>query len=100
MHYKTLNKRSAEKSAELVYIFSNLRLLHSITAGGRVEFVYAWRNDGGDGFDAGANEWSATLVEAMGVDICDATSEEDCEPESELNSDEISEDETVTGDNK
>ena len=41
--YSRPNKLSAEKSAELVYIFSNLRLLRKITAGDRVEFFYAWR---------------------------------------------------------
>ena len=29
----------------------------------------------------------------MDIDVCEATSEEDCEPENELDSDEISEDE-------
>ena len=33
------------------------------------------------------------LSEPMDVDVYEATSEEDCEPESELDSDEISEDE-------
>ena len=40
------------------------------------------------------------MGEARDVDVCDATSEEDCEPESELDIDEISEDENVTSDNK
>ena len=40
VHSKKWNKLSAEKSAELVYIFSNLRLLRKITAGDKVEFFY------------------------------------------------------------
>ena len=75
---------------------SGLLLLLKITAGDRVEFFYAWRKDGDKGTAAGANERSATLVGAMDVGVCDAANEEDCEPEtaeSELDSDEISEDE-------
>ena len=34
---------------ELVYIFSNLRLLRNITAGDKVEFFYTWRKDGDKG---------------------------------------------------
>ena len=86
------NKLSAKKSAELVYIFSNLRLLRKITAGDKVEFLYAWRKDGDKGVAAGANERSGALIQSMDIDVCEATSEEDREPESELDSDEISED--------
>ena len=96
----SLNKLSAEqtqinakKSVELVYIFSNLRLLRKITAGDKVEFFYAWRKDGDTGVAACANERSGALVQSMDIDVCEATSEEDREPESELDSDEISEDE-------
>ena len=65
----SLNKLSAEqtqinakKSVELVYIFSNLRLLRKITAGDKVEFFYAWRKDGGKCVAAGANERSGALI--------------------------------------
>jgi hypothetical protein len=97
VHSKKRNKLSAEKSAELVYIFSNLRLLRKITAGDKVEFFYAWRKDGDKGVAAGANERSEELIQSMDMDVCEATSEEDCEPESELDSDEISEDEDDYG---
>ena len=46
---------------------------------------------------AGANERSEELIQSMDIDVCEATSEEDCEPESELDSDEISEDEDDYG---
>jgi hypothetical protein len=45
----------------------------------------------------GANERSEELIQSMDMDVCEATSEEDCEPESELDSDEISEDEDDYG---
>ena len=50
VHSKKLkrNKLSAEKSAEFVYIFSNLCLLRRVTAGDKVELFYAWRKDGED----------------------------------------------------
>ena len=82
---------------ELVCIFSNLLLLRDITAGDKVEFFYAWRKDGDKGVAAGANERSEELIQSMDMDVCEATSEEDCEPESELDSDEISEDEDDYG---
>ena len=93
VHSKKRNKLSAEKSAELVYIFSNLHLLRKIAAGDKVGFFYAWRKDGDESVTAGANERSTALFESMDVDVCEATREEDCEPESELDSDKISEDE-------
>ena len=49
------------------------------------------RKDGDTGVAAGAraNERSEALIQSMDIDVC----EEDCEPESELDSDEFSEDE-------
>ena len=35
---------------------------------------------------AGANEQSEALIQSMDIDICEATSEKDCEPEGELDS--------------
>jgi hypothetical protein len=40
---------------------------------------------------------SEELIQSMDMDVCEATSEEDCEPESELDSDEMSEDEDDYG---
>ena len=92
VHSKKRNKLSAEKSAELVYIFSNLRLLRRVTAGDMVELFYAWRKDGEDEA-AGANETTNLVVQAMDVQLCDTSEDEDENMESELESDEISEDE-------
>ena len=49
VHSKKRNNLNAKKSAELVYIFSNLRLLRKITAGDKAEIFHAWRTDGEKG---------------------------------------------------
>ena len=57
-----------------------------------VELFYAWRKDGEDEA-AGANETTNLVVQAMDVQLCDTSEDEDENMESELESDEISEDE-------
>ena len=57
-----------------------------------VELFYAWRKDGEDEA-AGANETTNLVVQAMDVQLCDTSEDEDENMESELESDKISEDE-------
>jgi len=60
-----------------------------------MEFFYAWRQK------TETRVWLLVLtsrvkfqlIQSMDIDVCEATSEGVCEPESELDSDEISEDE-------
>ena len=78
--------------AYIFSIFSNLRLLRRVTAGDMVELFYAWRKDGEDEA-AGANETTNLVVQAMDVQLCDTSEDEDENIESELESDEVLEDE-------
>ena len=45
IHSKKRNKLSATKAADLVYVFSNLRLLRKLNAADSTEVFYAWASD-------------------------------------------------------
>ena len=42
IHTKKRNKLSVAKAQDLVYVFSNLRLIRKLTAAGSTELFYAW----------------------------------------------------------
>lgn len=45
IHSKKRNKLSSSKAEELVYVFSNLRLLRKLTTANYTEVFYQWQND-------------------------------------------------------
>ena len=91
IHSKKRNKLSPEKAEELVYIFSNLRLLRKLTTEGREEAFYGWQKaQGTDGAEAnGANPVGNTTSLAVST-VCDTSSGEDMEDD-ELDDSEIEE---------
>lgn len=85
IHTKKRNKLSASKCEELVYVFSNLRLLRKAVAANAFEMFYQWVD--AEATEDPPNPTNAT-VELMSV--CDTSSDEASDPGSELDDDEIS----------
>ena len=92
IHNKERNKLSPAKAEEIVYIFSNLRLLRRVTEANATELPYEWQSEGGA---AAAQQGRATNpmpMQQSNEGLCDTESDLSEEAESELDSDEISDD--------
>ena len=89
IHSKERNKLSPAKAEELVYIFSNLRLLQRVTEANATELFYEWQSEGAD---ATAQGGTTAMMQQSNEGLCDTESDLSEEVESELESDEISDD--------
>jgi len=89
IHSKKRNKLSPAKAEELVYVFSNLRLLRRVTDANATELPYEWQSEGAA---ATAQDGTTTPMQQSNEGLCDTESVVSEEVESELESDEISDD--------
>ena len=89
IHSKKRNKLSPAKAEELVYVFSNLRLLRRVTDANATELFYEWQSEGAD---ATAQGGTTAMMHKSNEGLCDTESDLSEEVESELESDEISDD--------
>ena len=89
IHSKKRNKLSPAKAEELVYVFSNLRLLRRVTDANATELFYEWQSEGAA---ATAQGGTTATMQQSNEGLCDTESDLSEEVESELESDEISDD--------
>ena len=88
IHSKKRNKLSAAKCEELVYIFTNLRLLRRATAADATEVFYEWKSVGSSDAEKDGQNDAQVRTQAE-KELCNTSSDESMEVDSELDSDEI-----------